>query len=95
MRTPVLSVMAGTVFKTGEDKSYGKYVIVDHNNKYKSLYAQLDEITAVKGQYVARGETIALSGNTGMSTGPHLHFSIYFENQAIDPLSILVFTGNQ
>ncbi|WP_010259623.1 M23 family metallopeptidase [Treponema primitia] len=52
-------------------------------------YAQLDEVVAAKGRRVAQGETIALSRNTGLSTGPLLHFSVYYQERAIDPLSVL------
>jgi murein DD-endopeptidase len=89
MRTPVLSVLPGVVSETGEDKSLGNYVVVDHNNGYKTMYGQLDEITAVKGRRVAQGETIALSGNTGASTGPHLHFGVHLDGKALNPLSVL------
>jgi murein DD-endopeptidase MepM/ murein hydrolase activator NlpD len=88
MRTPVISAMAGLVSEVGNDTSYGNYVIVEHDNKYKTFYAQLDEITVKKGQRVAQGETIALSGNTGLSTGPHLHFSVYYDGKTINPLSV-------
>jgi murein DD-endopeptidase MepM/ murein hydrolase activator NlpD len=89
MRRPVLAVLPGIVSETGDHKSLGTYIVVDHNNGYKTLYGQLDEIVAAKGRRVAQGETIALSGNTGMSTGPHLHFGVYLEGKAVDPLSVL------
>jgi murein DD-endopeptidase MepM/ murein hydrolase activator NlpD len=89
MRSPVLAAMPGIISETGEDRALGNYMIVDHGNGYKTMYAQLDEITAVKGRRVARGETIAFSGNTGLSTGPHLHFGVYLDGEAADPLSAL------
>jgi murein DD-endopeptidase MepM/ murein hydrolase activator NlpD len=95
MRSPVLAAMSGIVSETGEDKSLGIYVVVDHNNGYKTIYGQLDEITVVKGRRVAQGETIALSGNTGFSTGPHLHFGVYRGEETIDPLSVLTLKENR
>jgi murein DD-endopeptidase MepM/ murein hydrolase activator NlpD len=89
MRTPVFAAMSGVVFETGDSKSLGNYLILDHENHYKTIYAQLDEITVVKGRRVVQGETIAFSGNTGMSTGPHLHFGVYLDDEALDPLSVL------
>jgi murein DD-endopeptidase MepM/ murein hydrolase activator NlpD len=91
LRTPVLAAMSGLVFGTGYSESLGNYVILDHGNKYKTIYAQLDEIVAVKDRRVVQGETMALSGNTGLSTGPHLHFDVYWDGEAVDPLSVLAF----
>jgi murein DD-endopeptidase MepM/ murein hydrolase activator NlpD len=87
--TPVLAVMSGVVAATGEHNALGIYVIINHENNYQTLYAQLAGLIAVKGQHVTRGETIALSGNTGLSTGPHLHFSVCVEGETVDPLSVL------
>jgi murein DD-endopeptidase MepM/ murein hydrolase activator NlpD len=89
MHTPVLAAMAGIVSETGTDRALGNYMILDHENGYKTMYAQLDEIAAAKGRRVAQGETIAFSGNTGLSTGPHLHFGVYLNGEAIDPQSVL------
>lgn len=57
--------------------SYGKWILVRHNNGLSTLYAHLSLIKAKEGQTVAAGETIGYSGNTGYSTGPHLHFTVY------------------
>jgi murein DD-endopeptidase MepM/ murein hydrolase activator NlpD len=93
-RTPVLAAMSGVVSETGEDRALGNYMILDHGNGYKTMYAQLDEIVAAKGRRAAQGETIAFSGNTGLSTGPHLHFGVYLNGEALDPLSVLALRGN-
>ena len=83
--TPVGSVAAGTVRATGNTDafsgcySYGKWVLVDHNNGLSTLYAHLSRIASSPGQRVAQGERIAYSGNTGYSTGPHLHLSTYIQ----------------
>lgn len=81
--TPVKSVLSGTVEGTGntdEQKgcySYGKWVLIKHPNGLSSLYAHLDLIKVSAGQTVTTGEIIGYSGQTGYSTGPHLHLTLY------------------
>lgn len=81
--THVKAAASGVVKGTGNTDltcrgaSYGKWVLVEHNNGLSTLYAHLSLIDVAKGQNVSRGETIARSGNTGYSTGPHLHFTVY------------------
>ncbi|MFA5290953.1 MAG: M23 family metallopeptidase, partial [Candidatus Paceibacterota bacterium] len=67
----------GDTDKTCLGASFGKWVLIKHNNGLSTLYAHLSSIKVGSGQSVKRGEVIALSGNTGYSTGPHLHFSLY------------------
>ncbi len=82
--TKIKSVSGGTVRSVGNTDSYppkcysyGKWVLVDHNNGLSSLYAHLSVIKVSAGQAVNKGDVIGYSGNTGYSTGPHLHFSLY------------------
>lgn len=81
--TPILAAAAGTVLGTGDTDvacggvSYGKWVLIKHANGLTTLYAHLSVIQASAGQMVAAGDKIGLSGNTGYSTGPHLHFTVY------------------
>lgn len=81
--TPILAAAAGTVLGTGDTDracngvSYGKWVLIKHGNGLTTLYAHLSVIQVSAGQSVAAGEKIGLSGNTGYSTGPHLHFTLY------------------
>ena len=80
--TPLLAAAAGTVLGTGNTDtacsgvSYGKWVLIKHGNGLTTLYAHLSVIQVSQGQTVASGEKIGLSGNTGYSTGPHLHFTV-------------------
>jgi hypothetical protein len=75
--TPVLSIADGLVVYTGEDVSYGRYCRVWHKAlHFQSFYAHLESIGVRVGQAVQRGQTIALSGSTGNSTGPHVHFEL-------------------
>lgn len=81
--TSVKSALSGTIIGTGNTDayngcySYGKWVLVRHNNGLSTLYAHLSSIMVNKGDIVDTGSIIGLSGNTGYSTGPHLHFTVY------------------
>jgi len=81
--TPILAAEAGKIVGAGDtDKtcpgaSYGKWILIEHNNGLSSLYGHLSVIKVSEGDTVTRGEVVAYSGNTGYSTGPHLHFTVY------------------
>jgi len=81
--TPIYAPLAGTVRATGNTDavpgcySWGKWTLIDHANGLATLYAHQDVISVVAGQRVATGEIIGYVGNTGFSTGPHLHFTLY------------------
>ena len=87
--TPVKATLDGKVAETGYNRIYGNYVIITHDRGYQSLYGHLSAIYAKRGQYVGQGGSIGAVGNTGYSTGPHLHLSIYKNGRLIDPLSVL------
>lgn len=74
--TPVKSPMAGVVESTPSGGAGGNEIIIKHINGYKTGYAHLKEALVKKGYQVKQGDVIALSGNTGKSTGPHLHFTL-------------------
>lgn len=86
--TPVYSARHGKVLETGTLELYGIYIIIYHDDLYQTMYAHLQEILAEEGQQVQTGEIIALSGNSGISTGPHLHFEVRRNGRAIDPMRI-------
>jgi len=81
--TPIKSSASGTVKGTGNTDevngcySYGKWVLVEHENGLSTLYAHLSLIKVIAGDIVERGGILGYSGNTGYSTGPHLHFTVY------------------
>ena len=84
--TPVYAADNGKVIVAGNlGDGYGNYIILDHQNGYKTLYAHNSELLVTVGDVVAQGEQIALSGNTGNSTGPHVHFEIQVNDEKVDP----------
>lgn len=83
--TKVKATCEGKVADTGYNSVFGNYVILKHSGGYQSLYAHLSQILVREGASVAQGAIVGLSGNTGQSTGPHLHFSIFKNGQAVDP----------
>jgi len=87
--TPVKSPAPGTVVFAGIHPEYGQTLIIDHGHETKSLYGHLSKLQASMNQTVQRGEVIALSGNTGRSSGPHLHYEIQVKGQSVNPTSYL------
>ena len=86
--TPVYAAQSGKVIYAGYYGSYGRTVIIQHPNGYKTLYAHLYKIYTKRGRYVTQGQKIALMGNTGRSTGPHLHFEVHHGRKIINPLKL-------
>lgn len=80
---------AGTVTEVGEDPIYGRFVVIEHGNGYTTLYGHASTQLVATGQKVRQNEVIALSGSTGRSTAPHLHFEILLNGEAVDPLSLV------
>ena len=85
--TEVYAANAGTVVIASYHASYGYYVLIDHGGGYSTLYAHNSQLLVTPGQKVERGQVISLSGSTGYSSGPHLHFEIRVNNERVDPLS--------
>jgi murein DD-endopeptidase MepM/ murein hydrolase activator NlpD len=80
---------AGTVVAADWDGSYGQKIVIDHGNGYQTWYAHLSRIDVHPGQTVYKGQTIAVSGSTGFSTGPHLHYQLMHDGTPIDPSPFL------
>jgi murein DD-endopeptidase MepM/ murein hydrolase activator NlpD len=87
--TSVRAAQYGRVIYTGYRGNYGKSVIIIHPQGYKTLYAHLNKINVKKGQTVQQGEQIGQLGNSGRSTGPHLHFEVYQNGRLLDPLKVV------
>ena len=87
--TPVYASCGGTVTKAGWGSGYGYVVYITHPDGRQTRYAHLSKVLVSAGQTVSQGQKIALSGNTGVSTGPHLHFEILINGSQVNPLNYL------
>ena len=87
--TPIYAAMAGKIAKVGFHPSYGRYIIMSHSSGYQTWYAHLQKALVGSNASVAQGEIIGEMGNTGYSTGPHLHFSVFRNGSPVDPMQFL------
>jgi murein DD-endopeptidase MepM/ murein hydrolase activator NlpD len=87
--TPVKAAMAGRVNTAGFNDSLGNYVVVSHHSGYRTLYAHLNVVAVKPGAYVGLGQRIGDVGSTGLSTGPHLHFTVYKNGLTVNPRSLM------
>lgn len=85
----ILAAGSGVVAEVGDDPTYGRFIRIDHGNGYETLYAHASTTLTALGARVRRSEVIALSGSTGRSTAPHLHFEILLDDEAVDPLTMV------
>jgi murein DD-endopeptidase MepM/ murein hydrolase activator NlpD len=87
--TPIYATADGMIrkveknFKQGE--GYGKYIIIDHEGGYSTLYSQLSEYNTTEGKEVKQGDIIGYVGQTGLSTGPHLHYEVMKDGENVNP----------
>jgi len=84
--TPITAFADGVVTVTGESSSYGKYLILSHDNDCTTLYAHCSEISVRSGDMVSVGDRIAAAGETGQATGPHLHFELQRSGIYLNPI---------
>lgn len=87
--TPVIATADGTVVESGWSSGYGQTVEIDHGNSITTLYGHNSQIVVSSGQSVKKGQLIAYLGNTGYSTGPHLHYEVRVNGNAVNPASFL------
>lgn len=85
--TPVYATADGVVVAAKWLQGYGRTVEIDHGYGYRTLYAHLNKFSVKKGQKVVRGEQVALSGNSGKSTGPHLHYEVIVKGKPVNPIN--------
>lgn len=83
--TPVLAAQDGTVTEADYSMEHGNYVLIDHGDGYSTIYAHLEEIETEVGAAVRKGDEIGTVGSSGRSTGPHLHFGLFVNGEAVDP----------
>jgi len=86
--TAVFAALDGTVTATGFDVVYGNYVIISHHSGYQTMYAHLNSILVSRGRAVTTNTRIGTVGNTGQSTGPHLHFTVYKNRATLNPATL-------
>jgi len=89
MGTPVYATADGIVEHASYDKYNGNLVTLQHIYGFKSYYAHLNKIVIKSGSFVKKGDLIAYSGNTGMSSGPHLHYEVRFLSKSLDPITFV------
>jgi murein DD-endopeptidase MepM/ murein hydrolase activator NlpD len=87
--SPVRAAGGGTVRQVGEDPEYGNFVLLEHPVDYQTMYGHLSRILVTQSGTVEAGEVIGLSGNSGRSTAPHLHFEIRHGGASLDPLTMV------
>lgn len=85
----VLAAGDGVVTKAGWEGVYGRAIVIDHGYGLKTMYGHNSRLMVQEGEQIYKGQVIALSGNSGRSTGPHLHFTLMRYGQALDPLVYL------
>jgi murein DD-endopeptidase MepM/ murein hydrolase activator NlpD len=89
MGTPIRAAMAGRVSTVSYDASFGNYVVISHHSGYRTLYAHMSVVRVKSGAYVAVGQRIGDVVTTGLSTGPHLHFTVYKNGVTVNPRSLM------
>ena len=87
--TAIYAVRSGTVTTATYSSVYGYYVTVNHGDGYSSLYAHMTDYVVSNGQYVEKGQLLGYVGSTGWSTGPHLHFTIYYNGSTVNPMDYI------
>jgi len=88
--TPVIAPARGVVEFAGDDGGYGKTVVINHGQGITTRYAHLNDISVQEGDTLTRGELIGELGNTGRSTGPHLHYEVRLNGVSVDPMRYIL-----
>ena len=92
--TPVLATGAGTVLSAGPDDIYGEMVVVQNNDSITTIYGHNSKLLVKAGDKILAGKEIALSGNTGKSSAPHLHYEIRINDRPVNPLTNFIYEVN-
>jgi murein DD-endopeptidase MepM/ murein hydrolase activator NlpD len=86
---PILATADGQVVTVDFDPGFGNYVIIKHKHGFYTRYAHMQSFRVQRGQYVQQGQVIGYIGNTGVSTGPHLHYEVHIGSDVVDPMKYL------
>jgi len=89
MGTPIKAAMSGRVSQVGYDDSFGNYVVLSHHSGYRTLYGHMSVVRVKAGAFVGTGERIGDVGTTGLSTGPHVHFTVYKNGVTVNPRNLM------
>lgn len=87
--TEVLAVSDGEVIEINTSPTYGNYIKFNATNDYIVMYAHLEKALVAEGEKIKQGQVVALSGDTGLSTGPHLHYTIWKDEETINPINFV------
>ena len=87
--TPIVATADGIVVFSGWMRGYGNVIAIEHGKKYRTVYAHLAKSLVKKGEFVTKGQEIAKMGNTGRSTGPHVHYELHLNKRPINPMKYL------
>ena len=87
--TPIYAAHSGVVTEAAYSSVYGYYVVINHGDGYSTLYGHMTNYCVSAGQGVAAGQTIGYVGSTGWSTGPHLHYTVYYNGSTVNPMGFI------
>ncbi|MFC7525857.1 M23 family metallopeptidase [Parapedobacter sp. GCM10030251] len=87
--TPIYATGNGKIEAAGTDGGYGRRIIINHGYSYKTLYGHMSRFAVRVGQQVKRGDLIGYVGNTGISTGPHVHYEVHKNNEPVNPINFI------
>lgn len=89
LETPIRASASGMVGEAGVDPEYGRYVLIDHSQGYQTMYGHASRTLVQQGDSVLAGQVIGLTGSTGRSTAPHLHFEVRLNGRSLDPTRLI------
>ncbi len=95
--TPVMAAGSGTIAFMGWERGYGRFLLINHSNGYSTAYAHLSRFAPGlhKGSHVRQAQIVAYSGNTGLTTGPHLHYEVRIHGKQVNPLKVKMAQGRK
>jgi murein DD-endopeptidase MepM/ murein hydrolase activator NlpD len=89
MGTDVKATADGKVYELGNDKGVGRFIVLDHKNGFRTSFGHLKKILVKRGQEIRRGQVIGLLGNSGRSTGPHVHYEVLYKKKLVNPIKYM------